>query len=182
MSDEHEYMTTVQVAEYLRITTGTISSMLKNQRIPEPDLVYRGRNLWLQKTIDAWYDKRERDRAGKGGPRLRGRMLSAKTTRLSYLDTLPEPPTPPRGPRAKPAPSIEAFAKPVPVEAAPPPTSVDLPAAMEIAFQLRGDGYFIQSRDVIQLAASSHEALDWPAQGMRARVMERLRTLKPPAA
>ena len=45
-----------ELADYLKVTPGTIYAWVSRGRLPAPDLALSGTNIWTRATIDAWRD------------------------------------------------------------------------------------------------------------------------------
>jgi len=71
-STQETYWNTTQVADYLRVNMGTVSSYRGRNQMPEPDVTVAGHiHLWRPATIVAWQENRRpstvaRWRRGRG--------------------------------------------------------------------------------------------------------------------
>ena len=163
-ADEQEYMTWEQVVAYCNVAEATLTQALNNGRMPYPDLRHKGHDLWLQQTIYEWRRPRV-----KHGRQFRELAATFETTRLDDLE-----------PAEGWTPELDALALLAETPSAgvsveqDPPVTVERETAARVALELRAEGWFIMTRDVIDLAASSAGALEWERQQLRARVMERL--------
>jgi hypothetical protein len=160
MTGDAEYMTRAQVADYIGVKPQTIEQYLSRGQIPAPDLVWLGTTLWLQDTITAWHLAKRPGRS----KRLKD---TPKRTKLKDI----KPPETVTLPRIADVSSAGAFVE------TDPPTTVDVPAAYEAALQLRAEGFFVMSQDVINLAGREHGDLGWDDQQLRVRVMSKLRAI-----
>lgn len=161
MTGEPEYMTRAQVADYIGVKPETIEQYLSRRRIPPPDLVWLGTQLWLQDTITAWH-------LAKGGRSRRQLKATPERTRLQDIT-----------PDTVALPKLVDSSSPGAFVETDPPTTVELPTAMEAALQLRAEGFFVMTQDVINLAAREHGELGWDDQQLRVRIMSKLRALEP---
>ena len=125
-----EYLDSNAVAERLGIKRATLYVYASRGTMPEPDLVWLGRNLWLVSTIDAWradwykrgrvrISRRERHRASKAYAQRRLPPKVAAVKRRSI------------------GPALEPVSEQV---------------AKRVAAELRGEGHYCTSADVLELA------------------------------
>lgn len=158
-----------QVVEYSNVSPTTIEMAAKMGKMPYPDLRHLGHDLWLKSTIDEWRGPKEK----KHGRQFKPLGPVFHTTKPSDLQPVPGW-TPEQDVLLEAALAAEAASSAGASIEQDPPVTVDRETAARVALELRADGWFVMTRDVIDLAGSSAGALEWERQQLRARVMERL--------
>lgn len=139
---EPEYLDVNAVAEYVGIKLQSLKTYASTGRLPVPDLVWLGHQLWLPATIDEWRANRY-----KRGPRPARQHRAPVAERPRRLPPkLAAPPEPERTTAKRLLASRPAATRAPAVSVVPDAT------ARDIAARLRADGFYCTSLDVHELA------------------------------
>lgn len=171
---EPEYLHLDAVAERMGVQPTTIRECLRQGRMPEPDLVWLEHPLWLPSTIDGWKRNRRKwrpDRALEGHHRVR-----TEERPLSRPPKLVKPAAAAAKPIGKGRRKLVAtVGSRMPVAAAV--VTLSRPTAQAIALELRAEGHFCTTGDVLELADHDGE-LDHARGVLRARIVAKVRELR----
>lgn len=159
---EPEYLDATGVAARIGVKRKTIWEYVRRREIPEPDLWYLGKRLWLVSTIDAWrkqrYMRRHKrpplDQPDVTVPRRPPRMSTARPGARMQ-----------RRPRsARKRTSVGALEKPA-------SCSISETFAAEVALELRAAGLTCTTADVMVLVDHDDGELDHDREVLRKRVV-----------
>lgn len=165
---EPAYLDAAGVAEYCGIKYASVRDYVKKGRLPEPDLVWFGVKLWLVDTIDD-YRKLKWVRIHQR-PMIRRREVTPPTG--AFPNVVHKKPAVPRGRKDKrtsrAASSVGALKK-------PKVSTVSEDLAKEIAAELRGEGHYCTTADVMVLAdINDEETLEHERRVLRQRILKKL--------
>jgi hypothetical protein len=164
---EPEYLDIKGIAQRVGLKQKSISEFARRGDMPEPDLVWLGKRLWLVDTVEAW--RRQRYVRKDKRPILGRRVVAPPRT-------VPKVPARqgakvPRGQKDKQSrrrsSSVGALEKPA-------LSTISEERASEIAAALRADGHYCTTADVMVLVDAEDGELEHERRVLQQRIRQRL--------
>jgi hypothetical protein len=163
---EPEYLDIDGIAARVGLKRKSISEFARRGDMPEPDLVWLGKRLWLVDTVDAWRRQRYVRREKRS---LRARVVAPPRTVPKVKARAGA--KVPRGQKDKQSrrrsSSVGALEKPV-------LSSVSEQLASQVAAALRAEGHYCTTADVMVLADADEEQLEHERRVLQQRIRQKL--------
>lgn len=173
MSDagEMEYLDVHGVAARVGLKHESISEFARRGDMPAPDLVWLKRKLWLPDTIDQWRKQRYMRRHKR--PMIRRQDVAAPTRPPRLAKATRPGAAMPKGAKDK---RSRRKSSSVGASQKPALSSVDDQLAGDVAAELRAQGHYCTTADVMVLADADPEGLEHERQQLQQRVRRLLAT------
>ncbi len=160
---EHDYLDAIAVAARIGVAKSSVWEYIRRGDIPEPDVVWLGKKLWLVETIDAW----------------RSQKYVRRHKRIPLeRQPVPRPTRPPavlrEGARMPAKPKSRRKTTRAGALEKPAVSSITEEVAQEVAAGLRADGVTCTSADVMVLVDAVDVELDHGQQQLQQRIQHRL--------